>query len=324
MPTSSLPLRRQGLPATIRRLPVLVAFATVAAGTAAEPQAAPAARAYDLIAAINDVRASSGLPALETDPILMSVAQAQNDWRLAAGVTTHTGPDGSTPRERATAAGYGGGATVFISEIIVDGTGLTVAGAIEWWMGSDPHRNTILSPNYVHVGAGAGESGGVWRYTVMAGYVAGSSSYTPGSAPAAAPGPVIVPVTVATANPDGSVVHSVASGQSLWTIAAVYGVDLEALMALNGFRSDPLLRQGDKILIQPSWTPTATVSPTPTRSPTPLPTRAATRKPASSPTPTPAPLGLFPSGRPISRALIGLGALTMLVGLFFGLRQRPA
>lgn len=302
-----------------------VAHASLAYSEAGASHTAPAGRAYDVIAAINEVRASNGLAALEIDPILMSVAQAHNEWRLAVGATTHTGPDGSTPRQRAIAAGYGGGATVFISEIIADGTGLSVSGAIDWWMGSTVHRNTILSPNYVHIGAGAGESGGVWRYTAVTGYVAGGS-YTPGSVPPSSAGPVVVPVTVATANPDGSVVHTVASGQTLWTIAAIYGVDLQALMELNGYTSGPLLRPGDKVLIQPAWTPTPTASPTPTRSPTPRPTLVPTRRPSALPTPTAtaAPMSLSLSEPPIRRAVIGFGILAMLTGLFFGLRNRPS
>jgi LysM repeat protein len=305
---------------------MLAVLAALAAGPDAQPpRDNPADRAHDVIAAINEVRASNGLAALEIDPILMSVAQAQNEWRLATGATTHTGPDGSTPKERAIAAGYGGGATVFISEIIVDGTGLSVSGAIDWWMGSTVHRNTILSPNYVHIGAGAGESGGVWRYTAMTGYVAGGS-YTPGSIPPAAAGPVVVPVTMATANPDGSIVHTVASGQTLWTLAAVYGVQLEALMELNGYRTGPLLHPGDQVIIRPAWTPTPTISPTPSRTPTPPPSRVPTRTPTAAPTPTstPAPVNLSLADPSVRRAVIWFGAVAMLTGLLFGLRHRPS
>lgn len=322
----SLTPHRPALRSPIRLTLMLAVLAASAAGPdALPPRGSPADRAQDVIAAINEVRASQGLAALEVDPILMSVAQAQNEWRLAAGATTHTGPDGSTPKERAIAAGYGGGATVFISEIIVDGTDLSVAGAIDWWMGSTIHRNTILSPNYVHIGAGAGESGGVWRYTAMTGYVAGGS-YTPGSVPPAAAGSVVVPVTMATANPDGSITHTVATGQTLWTLAAVYGVRLEALMELNGYTTGPLLHPGDQVIIQPAWTPTPTATSTPTRTTTPRPTQVSTRRPSPTPSPTStaAPLRLSMAEPSIRRAVIAFGALAMLAGLFFGLRSQPS
>jgi LysM repeat protein len=284
-------------------------------------------RAYELIAEVNALRASYGLAPYEVDPILMAVAEAQNAWRVSTGATTHLGPDGSRPRDRAIAAGYGGGATVFISENIADGTELTPAEAVTWWTGDDPHLNTMIGPNYRHVGAGAGESGGVWRYTLMAGYVAGGS-YEPGSVPV---GPVggqgssgAVPFLLSTPSPDGSVVHIVEQGQTLWTIAAMYEVDLALLREINGLPADPILHIGDEILVRLANTPT----PLPTAIPTPTPTsRAATRTPA--PTRTPAivptstavpPLSSPPLGQ-LRWPFIAAGALLVAVGLAAGLAQ---
>ena len=284
-------------------------------------------RAYELIAEVNALRASYGLAPYEIDPILMAVAEAQNAWRVSDGVTTHTGPDGSRPRERAIAAGYGGGSTVFISENIADGLGLTPAEAVSWWTGDDPHLNTMIGPNYRHVGAGAGESDDVWRYTLMAGYVAGGS-YSAGSVPVAtrvSSGSIgIAPFILSTPNPDGSVVHVVEQGQTLWTIAAMYDVDLGLLAEWNGLPSNPILHVGDEILVRPADTPTA--SPTAAESITPSP-RHPTRTPAAAktavilPTLTPP---LTPSLSPLSQLrwpLIVAGALLVTIGLAAGLAQ---
>jgi uncharacterized protein YkwD len=306
-------------------------FLTAAARRAST--ANDASRAAQVIAEVNALRAASGLPAYVPDPILMSVAARQNDWRVSTGATTHTGPDGTSPKERAAAAGYGGGATIFISENIVDGTGLTPEQAVQWWTGDAPHLNTMLGPNYVNVGAGAGESGGVWRYTLMAGYIAGGS-YPSGQAPHPQanqpPSFQVAPVTTGTPLPDGTLIHVVGPGQTLWTIAAIYGVDLDTLMTMNGLTSASVLHEGDRIIIQPSWTPapsavpTESVTATPNATPSPE-SSAAAPIPSLSPTPTLAPLvslpRLTPSIRPGSMILIGLGAILVLSGVLLAFRR---
>ena len=97
------------------------------------------------------------------------------------------------------------------------------------------------------------------------GYWVGSPAPT-ASAPPAGPTytpqqdaePTPVPVVESTTNPDGSVSHTIQQGQTLWSISAVYGISLEELLKLNELPQDPVLRPGDDILIQPSYTPTAT------------------------------------------------------------------
>ncbi|HEX9858819.1 MAG TPA: CAP domain-containing protein, partial [Paracoccaceae bacterium] len=292
------------------------------------PEAIAQQQAVALIAEVNALRAQYGLAPYNSDPILMSVAQAQNDWRLSAGVTTHDGPDGSRPRDRAIAAGYGGGRTVFISENIVDGSGLSPAEAVEWWTGDDPHLNTMIGENYRDVGAGVGTAGGVTRYTLMVGYVAGAqsagSAATPGAGEAAAP-PAGLGFVLSTPNPDGSIIHIVEEGETLWTIAALYEVDLETLRELNNLPQNPLLSVGDQVVVQPAFTPTPTVSPTgtpaPTATSTPSPT-ASPRPPTATITLTPTPLPLITyEGPGLSRALIGFGLVLMAAGVVLGMRR---
>jgi uncharacterized protein YkwD len=90
-----------------------------AAAPALNTHAAPLPdSASELIAAVNALRASYGLAPYKVDPILMAVAQAQNNYSISIGSVTHYGPNGSRPRDHVIAAGYGGGATVFVSENI--------------------------------------------------------------------------------------------------------------------------------------------------------------------------------------------------------------
>jgi uncharacterized protein YkwD len=84
---------------------------------------------YSMIDAVNNLRASNGLPPYEIDSILMSIAQGHSDYQAAIGEVTHTGAGGTRPRDRAAAAGYGGGGTFFISENIAGGNDLSVDGA---------------------------------------------------------------------------------------------------------------------------------------------------------------------------------------------------
>jgi len=324
----SAPVRWKRLGALL--LGVLAVMAARPYGTAYGTAGAPSRQeAYDLIAEVNTLRADNGLPPYQIDPILMAVAQAHNDYQVAAGTTTHYSPDGSRPRDRAIAAGYGGGATIFISENIAGGTGLTPAEAVGWWQGDDPHLNTMLGPNYTDIGAGAGESGGVWRYTLDAGYVAGGSYVAPTSAPAvsgAGAAPVSPGFILSTAEPDGSIVHIVQAGQSLWTIAAYYGVDIAALRQLNNLAASPLLHTGDKIVVQPAMTQTPTPEPTSPATPVPTPSRTVAR-PAATPSGRPSATSLapIPTASPLSTTswiLIGAGGGLVVIGLAAALLRR--
>ena len=211
-------LLRSRWPATVLAAAPLAALASVPLGRPAV-EASPAPNsASELIAEVNALRAANGMGPLNVDPILMSIAQAQNNYSMSIGQITHTGPDGSRPKERAIAAGYGGGATVFVSENIAEGTGLTPAEAVQWWTGDDPHWNTMMGANYRDIGAGAGCDGNTCYYTIDTGYVAGgisANSTAPAAVPAAPVSGGAMPVLQATPLPDGSVVHTVQAGQTL-------------------------------------------------------------------------------------------------------------
>ena len=67
---------------------------------------------YDLIIAMNTLRASYGLPALVEDPIIDAVAQSTAEIMAANKMSWHIGD----VRGRLQAAGYGGGAPVWATE----------------------------------------------------------------------------------------------------------------------------------------------------------------------------------------------------------------
>ena len=250
------------------------------------PAAARLSSGSELVQAVNRLRRNNGLPAYQVNNILMAVAQAHSDYQASIGSVTHTGPGGSRPRDRALAAGYGGGGTIFISENIAGGRDLSAQGAVQWWQGDAPHLNTMLSPNYQDVGAGAATAGGVTYYTLDAAYIAGAAAppanntAAPGTAAAVIPGPTavaIIPVQAATPKPDGSIIHVVQQGQAPWNIAAAYKISLDELYALNSLTPGSFIYPGDKLIIK-----LASATATPAES-------AASPTPSASPTKTPSP-----------------------------------
>jgi uncharacterized protein YkwD len=238
---------------------------------------------YNLIAAVNSLRAAQGLPPYQVNSALMAAAQAHSNYQASIYTGTHEGPGGSRPRDRAAAAGYGGGATIFISENIAWGMSMNVQTAVSIWQGDSLHLNTMLGANYTDAGAGVASSGGATYYTLDVGYISGSpgsgSTIIPSSAiPQITP---LYPIVVATPLPDGSIVHIVQPGQSLWSIAAVYKISLADLQMLNKLTSSNTIYIGQKILIKPPEI-TATGATTVTSSPqlsTPI--SPATRTPTS-------------------------------------------
>lgn len=67
-------------------------------------------------------------------------------------------------------------------------------------------------------------------------------------------------IQVSTPDPDGKIVHTVQSYQTLTTIANAYRVKVDTILALNGIQIDWPLQIGQKLVIQPSK---ITPSPTP-------------------------------------------------------------
>lgn len=226
---------------------------------------AQAGDASQLIAEVNSLRSAYGLPPLKVNSALMSAAQKQSNYQAEIGSGTHDGPGGSSPRDRAVAAGYGGGAQVIISENIAAGVNLSTSAAVYQIWSDALHMETMISPYFTHVGAGVGQAGDWVYYTLVVGYLSGSpgsgpsSDVTPpanaaelASAPTAIP---IEPISVATPGTDGSIIHVVQPGQFLENIASAYDVSLVDLMALNGFNEQTVIFPGEQVLIQPAQTP---------------------------------------------------------------------
>lgn len=94
---------------------------------------------------------------------------------------------------------------------------------------------------------------------------AGASAATPGAAVA------IAPLQLASPQSDGSVVHVVEYGQSLWQIAVAYDTTIQSIVELNQLSSETVIWPGDELLVLPpgSLTPAASAESTPAPTPEP-------------------------------------------------------
>ncbi len=207
-----------------------------------------------IVALVNQVRASYGQHPFEYNAALAAAAQNHANWMASTSTYSHTGAGGSTPQSRATAAGYQG----FASENIVGGTDLTPRQGVIWWQNSAVHLNSMTSSRYVHVGIGFAQGHGQNFYVMVMG--------TPGNLPAPPSGqgqrsqPLIVtPIQISEPREDGSIVHTVQAGQTAWAIAARYEIELVDLLRLNGLDETAVIQPGDELIIQlPEGMPTPT------------------------------------------------------------------
>jgi len=218
----------------------------------------------------------------------MAVSQAHADYMASIGSVTHTSADGSRPFQRSLAAGYpvagdlslGG----FHSENITAGTNMTPAEAVSQWTGDEPHLNTMISPQYVDIGAGVSIVGNKIYYVIDTSRKSGSAvpAYTPqvvNGTPVVNLNPLVSTIIPSTPASDGSVVHQVRPGETLWLIAITYGVKIDEILALNNLPKDSPIYPKQELIIKK-----ALVTPNPTAEATSSPSAT---KPPSSPTMTP-------------------------------------
>lgn len=154
-------------------LAMAVALVAPPAAAAEAPDMTPAAAVATELGLINADRAAAGLVALRSDPRLMTIAAERAATMASTGQLSHTGPDGRTVFDMIGAAGitwYGAG------EVIAWNTWPTLAGsataANEGWMGSEVHRDLLLSTdeNYVGIGVATSTNGTkYWAAVLMKG-----------------------------------------------------------------------------------------------------------------------------------------------------------
>jgi LysM repeat protein len=240
--------------------------------------------AYDLINEVNAIRTGRGLPALIIDPILMYTAQSTAETMAAQDLHWHIG----NVRERIIAAGYGNG-NAWATENFSMGSNKSLSDIIySDWADAD-HMIPMVKSNYIHIGAGIASAKGMTWYVVHAAYPAGGkyesgtvSATSVSSAPDASQ--YVNAVVTSTMQPDGSILHPIKQGQALYNIALAYGVTVDELVTLNRLSpSNPIIYEGNNLVVQASFTPSVT----PTLTETPIPPTATFTPSATLPPPKP-------------------------------------
>jgi len=117
-----------------------------------------------LVSELNGARAEAGAPALTVCRSLNVSAAAHSDDMRDKSYLSDVGQDGSTPRDRACAAGYKPACdNVFMAELVASGSGDPVH-TVDQWQGDAESKTALLEPllQVVGVGVSYGEEEPVW------------------------------------------------------------------------------------------------------------------------------------------------------------------
>jgi len=224
--------------------------------------------ASQLIALVNQLRTSYGFVPYRVDFILTNVAQVHANWLAANDLNTHLGPEGLNPDQRAKEAGYGAGYNAYVIENIAYGSQdiRKPEPVISIWQKDKESLNAMISPNYEHIGVGYVEAYEKTWIVMMVGWIdeeepavegseGDAQKYDGGSTDANSQ------YVIRELDETGALYHEVQPGQSAWTIASFYQIDLWDLLALNNLSEDAILQPGDVLLIRPASTETPTMEP---------------------------------------------------------------
>jgi len=167
-----------------------LAYYPVAADAGTQPKVTAAELERKIHQQVNRVRQNYGLPQLDRDELLVTIARQHSDDMAHSHFFSHTNLQGEDPVERAKKLGWnkkkqrdantwavGPGENIYMNNlydkiVTIKENGITVKKQFLWntdeeivqstvqgWMDSPPHRKNILSPNYDQQGIGVVISG---------------------------------------------------------------------------------------------------------------------------------------------------------------------
>jgi hypothetical protein len=141
-----------------------------------------------IIALVNQARASAGLSPVATNTALVAAAQRHSNDMAATENLSHTGSDGSQFWQRIADAGYGmstGGENVLYR------WDTSAAGAFGQWQASPPHNANMMNPDYYEIGvAWAQAPSGAYYFTMVLASRPGASAPSPPQPTAVPPTPI--------------------------------------------------------------------------------------------------------------------------------------
>lgn len=318
------------------------------------PSSASPPAPADIIAAVNNLRASHGLNLLAANSILMQVAADQaNALAASEGAIGHERPCGMTLGQDLLRRGY-----PLSGALSLDGyrsenwvAASTTEDAINFWLSDDPHTNTMLSEYRSDIGAAVAVSDQIYVVLETAlSTASGKMQYEASAILTGIPMTVTacygeatqyaansllpqysIPVARATALPGGEVIHEVKYGQALWSIAIQYGTTIEQIRRLNNLPLTPIIYPGQKLIVMRGATqppPDAALTPTlPAANVgydfiiTPIATY--TPSPTGAPPPT-ASAGDFVQQNGMVMAILGISFVILLFGIGATGRRKPS
>lgn len=273
--------------------------------------------AYDVVDAVNSLRSASGRSALQINAALMSAAQTHSEYQAGASQSSHSDASGGGVASRVAASGYGSGAEFLAGENVASltiGTDNSVSIIINEIWADSVHRGAMLNPKYTDIGVGvACDDTMVYVTLNVAGLKAGTST-TPGTQPATEANstlPAVLPRVTSTPMADGTVIHIVGYGQTLGTIAGMYGVTIQQLVDRNNIDPDKIYA-GQKLWIMKVDIPSVTVTLEPTFTPSP----STTPEPSTTPLPTATVTPEPPVPPEIDTRNLGIAFIFLLMGGF--------
>lgn len=223
----------------------------------------------ELINVINELRASQGLQPYTVDPALMTLAQEHSAYQASIHKSTHEHKDGRTPGQIGVVENVAGGTLGYVTPWIV---------VYRIWVDYG-HWSTMVGYSAGAIGVGVANDGVTVYYTLE---LKPSGSRLTVVAPfgtvfASTSAPTIASTSLITMTPrsDGSIIHVVGYGQTLWSIALAYGVKIEQLRAWNGIAETTSdIYAGQRLLVRPAGqisppAPMITVITSSTNTPTP-------------------------------------------------------
>ncbi len=200
----------------------------------------------EILRLVNQFRAGYGLPPFTYNPQLAAAAQTHANYIAANNYYSHYWPNGSGPQQRAESAGYIGWA----GENYVAGTQLTPQQGVTWWSNSPVHFANMVSQRHTEAGVGYAVGNDQNWYVLVIG------EPTTGPAPARPPqrqvdvNAFVAPIELSPPREDGSIVHKVMPGHTVWAIAARYGVSVADIYLFNALTEDSVINPGDELTIR--------------------------------------------------------------------------
>ena len=241
---------------------------------------------YDVVAEVNALRASRGLEPYTIDSWIMDYAQQHTQYQADTTTSTHIHSDGSFAWD------------IGLSENVAAGTAGYITASIvvnQIWQDWG-HLKPMIGYESGQAGAGValGADGNTY-YTLNVRPGSPIAQNTPLPGQTALPSQVtapFIPLITNTPNPEGTIIHIVGPGETLWGIAVSYGVTIDDIRGLNSMAAtDTTIYEGQRLVIrtnvQPPLAPTPAGAQPTSQTPLPLPSATATPTRASTPTPTP-------------------------------------